>query len=357
MMLQPTTTRPRTAIRGGTHRRLGSTVHPLTLATRPLASLAVFVGATVLSIPESAYAEVYLNELVIRGTERAELYNSGPAPVLLTGWKLAGDLGDFLIPDDTTIAVGEYLAFDDLGDIFHDIGGEGALIDDLKLTRDVVAYGQVGGAPSPHDSGGVSLCRAPDAALGPPLGPTDNALYWTLDLTSTFGASNDAPNPDLGSSVLINELGTTTPSVRFVNDSIELYNPTGAAIILGGWYATFGAGPTYFLTSTFIPPSGVVVEKLPPSIDLDTTQLAYLFTDLHVRVDQLGWSGSFASEGESCIGRCPDGAGPNDGFNGNSSGGGTSLFFTLCTLGQLNGGCNPTPVDRVSWGQVKGAYR
>lgn len=305
-----------------------------------------------------ARADVYLNEVVVRGTERAELYNSGPVAVPLDGWILRGDLGDFVVPDGTTILPGQYLVFPDLGGILHDIGGDFDLIDDLMFSRDVVEYGQVGSAPLPHDEGGVSLCRAPDASAAPPLDPANDALFWTLDLSATFGAVNDAPQSDLGSSVVLNELGTTVPSVRLVNDSIELYNPTGAPIITGGWFATFGAGPTVFLTTTIVPPLATVAEKLPPAIELDTTRLAYLFDGSGVRVDQIGWSGSFFGGEEGCVGRCPDGAGPHDGYDGQSSGGGETLFFVECSLGQSNDGtCDPTPVQPRSWGAVKLGYR
>lgn len=338
----------------------------------PAGLLACLLG----SVNDEARAEVYLNELVVRGTERAELYNSGPGSVLLDGWVLRGDLGDFVIPDETVIGAGAYLVFADLGGILHDIGGQGALIDDLKLSRDAVDYGQVGSAPLPHDDPGVSLCRTPDAAAGPPLDPADDARFWSLDLTATFGGPNDVPNPALGSSAVFNELGTTVPSIRMGSDAFEIYNPTGAIIILADWYASFGAGSTYFLTNSFVAPGGVVVETLPPELELDTTQLAYLFTDLHARVDQLGWSGSFlagagaggagdpasvASAGEGgelCIARCPDGAGPNDGYDGATSGGGETLVFTTCSLGDRNvGACMPSPVLPMSWGVIKGRYR
>ncbi len=152
-----------------------------------------------------AEAEIYLNEAVIRGTERVELYNSGPDPVVLTGWEIR-ETGVFPIPDGTVINVGQYLVLEDLGGIMHDIGGDLDLIDDLKSRADRVQYGNMGGAPLPHDEPLVSMSRAPDASTGPPLDPASDAQFWTLDLTGTFGSANDAPPPLLGSSLVINEL-------------------------------------------------------------------------------------------------------------------------------------------------------
>ena len=120
-------------------------------------------AAVLMGVPE-ANAEIYLNEIVVRGTEQVEIYNSGDDPVDLTGWLVRGSGGDFMIPNGTVINPGQYLAFAGLGGIMSDLGAEVDIIDDIKLSRDSVDYGQLGGAPLPHDEVDVSLCRAPDAS-------------------------------------------------------------------------------------------------------------------------------------------------------------------------------------------------
>ena len=333
--------------------------HQTHLPHRPL-QFAVFLAALLLN-GTWAQAEIYLNELVVRGTEEAEIYNSGPDAVDLTGWLIRGTDGDFMIPNGTVISVGQYLAFADLGGIMSNLGGDVDVIDDIKLSRDSVDYGQLGGAPLAHDEAAVSMSRAPDASSEPPLDPANDADLWTLDFSSTFGSANDAPDPNLGSTVVINEMGYTTLGVVVLNDSVELYNPTGGAIILVDWILSFGAGTSVVIASGTISPSDFYVEKLPASIELDTTQLTYLFDETGVRVDQLGWSGTVARGGDdSCLGRCPDGAGTHDGFDVESSEVGDTVFEAACTLGGTNGdesNCGVTPILESSWGEIKSMYR
>jgi hypothetical protein len=307
---------------------------------------------------EMARAEIYLNEVVVRGTERIELYNSGPDPVPLGGWELR-ETGVFVIPDGTVINAGEYLVLDDLGGIMHDIGGDLDLIDDLKSRSDRVQYGDQGGAPLPHDAPLVSMSRAPDASALPPLDPAADANFWTIDLNATFGAANDVLPPVLGSSLVINELDPNGGGLLLVGDNAEVFNPTGATVLTGGWFMTFGNGSTAPVTFSFVLPNDVASMKLPADIDLDETKLAYLFDDMGVRVDQLGWNGPLAARGDLlCIGRCPNGAGPNDGYDAATSGGGDTLFELECSIGARNPeDCSPTPVKASSWGRIKAQHR
>ncbi|MCA9730191.1 MAG: hypothetical protein KC729_21080 [Candidatus Eisenbacteria bacterium] len=319
-----------------------------------LTGLAFALGA----LSRSAEGAVYLNEVVVRGTERVEIYNSGPDPVLLDGWTIQ-ETGSFPIPDGILLGVGEYRVFNDLGGIMNDIGGDLDLIDDLKGRADAVQYGDQGGAPLPHDVATVSLCRAPDAAALPPLDPTEDADYWTLDLSSTFGFENDVPPPTLGVSLVINELDPNGGGGFLAGDNVEVYNPTGSTVITGGWFMAFGNGSTAPVTFSLVIPLEVASMKLPADIDLAETKLAYLFNDLGERVDQLGWNGPLASRGDlTCIGRCPNGAGPNDGYDAGTSGGGETLFELECSIGVVNPDeCGPTPTRSASWGEVKALHR
>ncbi|MBE0535748.1 MAG: lamin tail domain-containing protein [Phycisphaerae bacterium] len=74
------------------------------------------------------------------------------------------------------------------------------------------------------------------AAETNPAGDPGSAAYWRTS-TSTYGSPGyDDPAPPLIPAILINEVlaHTDWPQV----DTIELYNPTPAAVELGGWWLT-----------------------------------------------------------------------------------------------------------------------
>jgi hypothetical protein len=306
-----------------------------------------------LAVPGSPWSFVYLNEITIRGVEKVELYNASPDSVNLDGWRIRGDLGDYVIAD-SVIAPGGYMVFMDLGDIFDNLGGETALIDLNRGVRDSVRYGNRGGAPLPHDDADprVSLCRAPDASVQPPTG--DFARDWTLDFDETFGGMNDAPPPALGVSLVINEV--RVGGAREGATEVELYNPHPSDQNTDGWQMTFGEGPALPLGGT-IPFGGFGLYAAPPADDPVQSELVYLFDYNGVRVDQVGWYGSGVEPG-GCIGRCPDGEGPNDGYDFPSSGGGMNWLLVTCSLGAPNT-CPPTQVEptATSWGRLKLRYR
>ena len=308
-----------------------------------------------LAVAAATAQDVYLNEVVVEDlAEKVELYNPNAASLDVGDRKIVGGLGEYQIPSGTTIPPFSYLTItiSPPGDIFENVGDEISIADsNTGEIYDQVNYGQSGGAPLPHAGGTVSLCRAPDASAGPPL--YDEAGYsdagnWTLDLTSTFGAMNDAPVPELGSTVTLNEFNPGPPNL------VEFYNPSALAadIDITGWFLTDGLSEV-FLNGT-VPGGGVLVLNLPTQIE--AMQLAYLFDDQGVRVDQLGFLGSPPLPPEHCLARCPDGAGPYDGYDWLTSGGGTSLLIIGCTLEELNvtsPDCHPTAARERSWGRIR----
>lgn len=301
---------------------------------------AVLVAALVL-VSGRASAQVFLNELTVKGDEFVELFNKGPGAVLLTGWRITGTPGgSFSIPGGTSILPGQYLVFDTPGDIFPNAGGEAALIDLLNARRDAVYYGQLGSAPLPGPyfpflaSIGPSLARAPDASLfaPPPPNPFQDGLYWTLDETPTFGAINDAPSPLMGHYIVLNELD---PAFDSSPDQLELFNPTTNLVTISNWYVTNG-DVLYVLPPATIPPIGYVAYALPHTFQIEANSLVYLFDPIGTRMDQLGILGAPMPAPGDCFGRCPNGYGPNLGFNWNSSGGFVSFFPAPCSMGAPN---------------------
>lgn len=302
----------------------------------------------------TARSQVYINELTVRGNERVELVNTAADTVNVGGWKLQGGVGLYIIPSPTLIAPGAYIVLT-VGNISVDTGGQTELIDTVGGTRDKVSYGQGGSAPLGEaammlTSNVPTLVRAPDARLLPPQAPSPfaDAKVWTLDYSPTLGGQNDAPVPLLGSSIVMNELD---PKPHGGDDGIELFNPTQNSIGVNGWYIT--NGNERMTLSGGLPPFGFLTIMTPSGFDLEENGLVYLFRADGVRVDQIGfWDGPLLT-GVQCYGRCPDGAGPSDGFNWSTSGGGVFFDVRFCSPGAPNHtqpGCMAVDVDTPAQG-------
>lgn len=307
---------------------------------------------------------VYLNELNVKGIENVELYNAGPDTATIGGWEIE-ETGTFTVPVGTQIAPGAYFVIADLGGILDDIGGQATLLDLLNAVQDGVSYGQVGSAPLPPlgtilatpGPVPVSLARAPDASAGapPPPDPLLDGLVWTLDFSPTFGAINDAPQPRLGEPIVLNEID---PKPEDGNDTVELFNLTPIPIPINEWFLTNGEHRIFL--AGVVPASGFLAVATDPGFDLEVDGLLYLFDSVGVRVDQLGFWNAPPLGGEECYARCPDGAGPNLGFDWATTGGGVTFFTLPCTPGATNSPgeeCLPTPTVHVGWGQLKSLYR
>jgi hypothetical protein len=286
-----------------------------------------------------------INEFTAKGTEWIELHNTGGSPAKLIGWSVQDASGTDTAIDGVTIAGNGYyawntsLSLDNSGSYIELYNGAAQLVDR-------VGYGDEGACPLPPYVTGLSACRAPDGA-----DTDDDAADWTLDRTSTQGAANDAPAPNLGSSILINEID---PYPAAGGDSIEFYNPTGSVVPLAGWWMSDGDDIVDFTAASgSVAPMGgwhVLDEGsgdwVTGNCDFSSTDVAYLFTDGGVRVEQLGWAGEY---NDYTFQRYPDGAGPNDGFDWATSGGWTTLFDDLATWGGPS-----IPVELASFAATPG---
>jgi len=313
----------------------GTNSAPRILLSTAAIALALLAGVT------RSDAAIYLNEITTQPVTltRAELYNSGPATVTLTGWKIFGSRGEFTIQSQITLPPGSRTVISSLGDIFDPIGGLAGIIDDLGRQGDRVRYGTVGGAPAAPGSsmlGAVSLARTPDASNvpAPPISPALDGRFWTIDLSPTFGAPNDIPNPNLGRDVCINEMMTNpTPSLP---DSIEICGPamfTGGNVNLNGWYVSTAYGVQFL--SGLVPSSGLLGIGIETRLSLDNAYRIDLYDPNGVRVYQK--STYNAPEPRStCYGDCPDHAAPPDGWDYLTCGGGVTFFPLKCSIGYPN---------------------
>jgi len=318
-------------------------------------------------VTSASAAELFLNEVNVRDPESIELYNANKNDTLhVGGFEIQGTDGTFVIPPGTVIPPDSYRIFLPSISIFPDLNGETGLIDPIAPDDpvDFVSYGQAGSAPAPHllspFAGGENavLVRAPDpaeTAPGPP-DPATDGLFWTLDLTPTPGGQNDAPAPDLGSSIILNEINAFPDDGA--GDSIELFNAGEGPVDLTNFIIT--TGQTFFeLPSEVIPVGEFFNIQVPAGIELEETGLLYLFDGIGIRIDQIAFWDAPPLRPSECFGRCPDGEGPNLGYDFATSGGGVDFFGLPCTLGSPNSNtdCRPTPVFHRSWGWIKSQHR
>ena len=345
------------------------------IANRAMAAATVAGIVAILLAAPPARAAVMLNEIHVKGSERVELYNSGPGIVDVNGWTIGGNGGDFVIGGADPLLPDSYRVFDLPGAILFDNGGFIELLDDDGPTsQDGVWYGQLGSAPLPPAPGlftvgpaPPSLARAPDgSAYGAPpsSAPASDGLFWTIDFTPTFGAMNDAPTALLGSSLILNE---ADPKPVGGADMVELHNPSAVPVSLAGWLLTNGVWVEALAGS--VPAGGYLAVTTDPGDDIESGELLYLFDAGGVRVDQIGFHlipvGIMPALNEcQCYGRHPNGAGPNIGYDWYSSDGFGTLRVLVCTPGVANpseSDCGAIsveePVESSSWGRVKGAYR
>jgi hypothetical protein len=331
-------------------------------ATRAI-SVFGLVAVTAASVP----AAVTINEMKLKGVEFIELYNSGPAAVDVTGWTLNDGTGPEVLAG--VIAAGGFknvattLGLDNSGAVVELRDASGVLVDR-------VGYGNRGGAPLGFNSTG----RFPDGD------DTDDDARdfeyvhaaWNAG-AETPGAPNVQGAPNLGSTVLLNEIAWQGDNVASF-DAIELYNPTAAPVSVQGWWVSDADGFCQIQNAIVVPAGGwAVLNKGDAGEGMDClsfeeiaisgSDCMYLFYQSPlggqpVRVDQLGLdtNGPGAGLGETYQ-RCEDGAGPNDGYDYPSSGGGATYYSGGPTLGGTNNGLCTVQGESSTWGRVKGLYR
>jgi uncharacterized repeat protein (TIGR01451 family) len=271
---------------------------------------------------------VIINELD-NYTEWVELYNPTDSAVDIGNWQLTADIDslNYTIPPGTILGAGSYWVYNTTGDL--DNGGDViSLYDGGAALVDQVGYGNYGGAPAPSTVYRTAA-RVPN---GTDTG--DHARDWNLTLTPTSGSANDAPTVLLGSNLILNEFDNYPVAG---NDMVEVYNPTAGTIVLTDWLLSDGDAVAPIVTAVSVPPGGwLVLEETVDwtvSMDFSSYDVGYLFQPDGIRVDQIGWAGEYE---DNTFQRIPDGAGPNDGYDWGSSGGGVSWFDLPETLGYSN---------------------
>jgi Chitobiase/beta-hexosaminidase C-terminal domain/CotH kinase protein/Lamin Tail Domain/Bacterial TSP3 repeat len=103
-----------------------------------------------------------------------------------------------------------------------------------------VTYGQQAPWPVPPDGDGFSLVpKSPDGNIDP-----DNPANWRSSAVVGGSPGADDPEPDIPP-VLVNEVLSASEPPQ--TDAVELFNPTGADLDLGGWFLTDDPGqPTKY---------------------------------------------------------------------------------------------------------------
>lgn len=328
----------------------------------------VFLAVGLLAVSAASVpAAVVINEMKLKGVEFIELYNSGPVAVDVTGWTLSDGTGpDVLagiIPVGGFLNVATILGLDNSGAVVELRDATGAVVDR-------VGYGNRGGAPLGFNSTG----RFPDGD-----DTNDDArdfeyvhLAWNAGAESP-GAPNVQGAPDLGSGVLLNEVAWQGDNLAQF-DAVEIYNPTGAAVNIQGYWVSDADGFCQIQNAIVVPAGGfAVLTKNVPGQGMDCagfedtsisgSDCVYLFRPSPgggqpVRVDQLGLSTNAPAPAlGTSYQRCVDGQGPNDGYDWPSTGGGVTYFEGAPTLGATNNGLCGTQNETSTWGRVKGLYR
>lgn len=266
-------------------------------------------------------------------------------------------------------------------DLVPDKGGIIVLYDDNGMVQDSIAYGNMGGAPisapllvragtapppgfkepgyvaAENETLSTSTQRILDGLITGSFAGDFNVAKPTPNYTNN-GDPNDAvrdsvfpdgrgdiplhtnsvPPPALGSGIRLN----TVYAFGRATDGIGLYNPTTSTFNLAGWHVSdgsiiepvFGGGGDMPLG-----PTGAteLMQNMPESFtfELESDDVLYLYDENLVRLDQLGWTRVPTFFPDSCLLRNPDGVGPADGYDWNTSGGldGT-LIYDTCPLQQ-----------------------
>lgn len=264
----------------------------------------------------------------------------------------------------------------------QDEGGSIVLFDNFDLVQDQVAYGNQGGAPisaplvlppgyplppifqkgAPFgtesvepDTFSTSTQRVSDSQdtdvdandfnIGNPSPFADNEGSVAPRTSTPEGGRDGVVTPSsveapaLGSSIRINAVYAFATG----GDGIEFYNPTGELVDMAGWFLSDGSivEPIFDGGGSQPVPSGdrtAMPQGFPStfSFELAYEDVLYLYSPDLVRLDQMGWTQTPFFFPDLCLLRTPDGAGPADGYNFNTSGGFTgNLLYDSCPLQSL----------------------
>ncbi|HYF61784.1 MAG TPA: lamin tail domain-containing protein, partial [Herpetosiphonaceae bacterium] len=247
-------------------------------------------------LPPPPAFEVRLNEFLaapISGTEFIELYNLGPDPAALDGWKIddvaGGGAAPKAIPAGTVIPPGGFWAFS-VSSMLNNAGDELRLLDPSGQAADAFSYTAA--------IADLSASRLPDG-LG----------AWAAGTPPTPGEPNrpaDPPPPAPDFRVVINEfLAAPISGTEF----IELYNLGPDPADVGGWklddVADGGAAPKAIPAGTVIPPGGFWVLSATSFLNNDSDSISLIAPSGGVS-DTVSYTATLAG---LSISRLPDGLG------------------------------------------------
>lgn len=280
---------------------------------------------------------------VLRLGERIEIRNQSEVPLDLTGFRISNGPGA-PTPDEEPL-FGVIQARDVLVHTLSvielpDAGGTLSLLppEGWQTPLDVVAYGSQGGAPTVP--AGFSVSRVEGSTADSP----DESSFEAS--APTFGFTNIVTTPQLGSSILFNEVVYSSSTG---GDYIEIYNPQGGSIALEDFAVSDGVS---FLETVQAPlqlaPGQMTVlhqgQAGAFTHDLQSN-LLYLYkitdTGQYQRIDQLGWGGgpSTGAPPNDALLRVPDGLAVylgGQGANWPDCGGGTVLLYGTRSPSQPN---------------------
>jgi hypothetical protein len=307
-----------------------------------------------------------------------EIKNTGTAAVDLSGAAFVSGIG-YNFPKTTSIGAGKFIVLVSVAASFAKRyptvvpdgfftkqlakGGETIkLISAAGTALDSVTYSN--NAPWPVSAAGSGFTLVPKNSN--PVGNASDPAYWRASskLYGSPGADDPAPTEIAG--VVINEVlaHTDWPQV----DAVELYNPTSAAVNIGGWYLTdnFDKPTRYrFPNSTIIPANGyIVVYSDNDTIETNNASLPPEF---------FGTGFALSCNGEEIYLFSADAAGNltgySDGFNYDASENGVSFgrymasdgsvsypSQTASTLGKINAGprLGPIVISEIMYKPLKG---
>jgi hypothetical protein len=298
---------------------------------------------------------LYLNEFQPKGTEWLELINGDTNPIDLTDIGFTGGRSTFapnnlfMVPEMEDV---EWLATDPNWGPTPTLNAGEILISytttvDMNNSQDYLylvypdsgvidraGFGAVGPVPLLYNFGGDSVTAGSAARVAY---SGNQATDWTGDFDATPGLPNDCPPPALGSTIIINEIDYDE-NVDGQWEWVEFYNSTGSDITMNGW--RFSDGDDIFtINGLTVPANGVAAWNDSTNLSMTSGDLAYIYDDTGVRLDQVGFADFNPVVEKALTGtlqRIPDGAGPNDGYDYFTSGGGVTWFDRTHTMGSLN---------------------
>ncbi|MFO1512611.1 MAG: lamin tail domain-containing protein, partial [Verrucomicrobiota bacterium] len=232
-------------------------------------------------IPTGPLEHVLINEFLAHTDDPeldyVELYNHSALPVDISGCILTDDpaTNKFVIPANTTIAPGGFLAFTQTNLTFSlDAAGETIYFKNAALTRviDAVRF--------EAQENGVSMGRFPNGSD-----------QFHRQTTKTPGAANTGIRV---SQVVLNELMYHPISGNDDDQYVELYNRGTNSVNLGGWRLRGGISFDFSSNIVILPDSYLVIGR-------DISRLRTNYANLNASNSVGNFSGKLSHRGERVV--------------------------------------------------------